>query len=832
MRRILIAIVFLIAILASSLGSAGATPHAHYERPSTKAGPYKERVIVFVHGLFGDADSSWRYSSSVYWPRLLLDDPVFADSDIYVAGYSTPRLGNTMNVDEVVTSLRNRMVNDGVFSNHREVVFVCHSLGGVIIQRLLLTFRDYSSQVPFIYFFSTPQTGAQIASLAAVFSSDPLIKALFAGDENSYLQNLENEWKAAGFHIRRFCAYEKKSYKGILVVDRLSGTRNCDEPPIPIDEDHLGIVKPSGVDHDSYVALRNAVRANPISAKPKLDSGGYRREVYPAPIEKTLRFTVMVPFDTALDSTPIPLDENPDDPLFRTYAELNGLASNGTIPESIRDSQESGQITWKPDYVGQADVPQFLGRLLQYYIFRSIDGLQKDTLTVALGYPASARAGISVPDAMPYRDESFFRQLADNPFFQPFRYRISGDAMAWKTKPISMPAGTKIKLIEDGDKSKKYIVRLERPGYFRIEYSVESPFGTGLGSVPNHFRTSKSATTMQWAFFVTMRYSIQNRTDGRFNPSSYSAWVDALYTGLHGLLSSDEVGSAKREPNVVLAAPYGNLANRCRDLGQAIVDAANEREKIMPRFSAPPTEQQKAQYYQWYRENDGIVFHAHFWGECVRLQRDLRAVNITDSRLDELLQRHAENFERRNREVEKAVEYTPMYHCSIDEIRETGERFLFLASQVPGTPPRSTNSASITEDYSGRGHDKVEARAPTAAEIQIEARSLTREATERFSNAMNGIKWWAQIPSGGSMIEQEWKRFEDDYNRNLKDRMVTMYRLLQGRITNVPRTGIDTERAFNPPALHWSNVQDQLKILFAYLNEFEKENGLTITKWG
>jgi hypothetical protein len=101
----------------------------------------------------------------------------------------------------------------------------------------LLTFRNYAQQVPFIYFVSTPQTGAQMANLASVFSSDPLLRALIPGDGNDYLQNLENEWRAAQFHIHRFCAYEKKKYKGVLVVDRLSGTRNCDDPPLAINED-------------------------------------------------------------------------------------------------------------------------------------------------------------------------------------------------------------------------------------------------------------------------------------------------------------------------------------------------------------------------------------------------------------------------------------------------------------------------------------------------------------------------------------------------------------------------------------------------------------------
>jgi hypothetical protein len=144
-----------------------------------------------------------------------------------------------------------------------------HSLGGLIVQRFLLTHRELAKQVPLIYFFSTPETGSQLASLGHLFSADPLLEQMFPGETNAYLLNLENEWIGAHFSIKRFCAYEKLPMKGVLVVDRLSGTRNCtNETPIPINEDHAGIVKPCSVQSDSYIALRNAIKSTPIAPKP------------------------------------------------------------------------------------------------------------------------------------------------------------------------------------------------------------------------------------------------------------------------------------------------------------------------------------------------------------------------------------------------------------------------------------------------------------------------------------------------------------------------------------------------------------------------------------
>src|SRR5580704_13095652 len=52
-------------------------------------GPRKDRVIVFVNGVFGDAVDTWS-SKTGYWPDLLARDPDFADADIYVHSFQSP----------------------------------------------------------------------------------------------------------------------------------------------------------------------------------------------------------------------------------------------------------------------------------------------------------------------------------------------------------------------------------------------------------------------------------------------------------------------------------------------------------------------------------------------------------------------------------------------------------------------------------------------------------------------------------------------------------------------------------------------------------------------
>jgi hypothetical protein len=257
---------------ASALVKHPATdlPPSRYLRPTSRSGPFKNRVIVFVHGIFGDAQSTWTASNSAYWPRLLLGDSSFNDSDIYVASYSSPYFGGNYTVSEIVASLDSQFTRDGVFAKHREVIFVCHSLGGIVVQEFLRTFQKLAVKVPFVYFFAVPEEGAQVVKIARIFNADPLLKILVPdGDLNAYVQDLQNGWLAARFTTHRFCAYEKKAYPLLgIIVDRSSSTRACDELPVPIDENHVDIVKPKNREHQSYTALLNAVKTFPIAAKP------------------------------------------------------------------------------------------------------------------------------------------------------------------------------------------------------------------------------------------------------------------------------------------------------------------------------------------------------------------------------------------------------------------------------------------------------------------------------------------------------------------------------------------------------------------------------------
>jgi len=248
---------------------ASAIAQSHYiRRDAGNAG-----VIVFVHGLLGDAKTTWTNSrTGAYWPELMTKDAAFNGFDVYVYEYPSPRLANAYSPDEVAEDMRLRFDNDGV-SKHQSIVFLAHSLGGIVTRAFLMKYRQTALRVKLIYFFSTPTTGSDIARLGALISKNPQFNKVRPMTSDSYLADLQRQWLAARFPFPSYCAYEKQPTLGQLVVEQQSATNLCNQRLDPIDANHIEIVKPEDVRSVSYIAFRtafNEVINHPISnARPK-----------------------------------------------------------------------------------------------------------------------------------------------------------------------------------------------------------------------------------------------------------------------------------------------------------------------------------------------------------------------------------------------------------------------------------------------------------------------------------------------------------------------------------------------------------------------------------
>jgi pimeloyl-ACP methyl ester carboxylesterase len=250
----------LLAILLCAVrpNPAAAQNHGQYIRNLGADSP----VIVFVHGILGDSISSWTNNQS-YWPRLLLEDKAFDGVSVYAHDYESSLRKPGLNITELAKHMRSRLNGDDV-SKHKEIIFLAHSLGGIIVRDYLLGNRDIASKTRFTYFFSTPSTGATIAEWAQAISGNIAISELDPARSEGYLAQLHSNWLEGGLGwMPAHCAYERDTVLGAEVVSRISAVLGCNQQLDPIPLNHIDIVKPEGRQADSYVAFLNAFRAHP-----------------------------------------------------------------------------------------------------------------------------------------------------------------------------------------------------------------------------------------------------------------------------------------------------------------------------------------------------------------------------------------------------------------------------------------------------------------------------------------------------------------------------------------------------------------------------------------
>lgn len=236
--------------------------------------------IVFVHGLSGDAHSTWDCGGTDgFWPTWLAQD--IAPSNIYCLGYGAAVFEKwakkEMDMFERADNILEQFAGEGIGA--RPVVFITHSLGGILTKMILRAsveaddedWAAIATATKLVVFLSTPHIGASIASIVdAIPGASKHIKLL--SNEIGMLEDLNKAY-------RRFCTarsdlvtkvyYEKHTtYKAVLVVDRASadpGVQGAN--PVAVDRDHITICKPKDRDDVVYRGIKRHVEKTQGSVK-------------------------------------------------------------------------------------------------------------------------------------------------------------------------------------------------------------------------------------------------------------------------------------------------------------------------------------------------------------------------------------------------------------------------------------------------------------------------------------------------------------------------------------------------------------------------------------
>jgi pimeloyl-ACP methyl ester carboxylesterase len=243
--------------------------------------------VVFVHGLGGDAQSTWMHNpkdTATLWPSWIGEE---VGCNVWVAGYGAALSGwndAAMHLAELGEALFTSLQVEQNLQGHR-IVLVGHSLGGLVIKSGMTQAQALGDplrvtileRIAGVVFVGTPHQGSSLANVADklrlmlrtnaqvtnMVSDDPWLKLL-----NGQFRYLQVQRK---FGVRVF--FESK---GVFIGRRIFGLalggrqlivdRNSSDPgiagvtPTGIEGDHIEIAKPKSRQALIHKALVNFLK--------------------------------------------------------------------------------------------------------------------------------------------------------------------------------------------------------------------------------------------------------------------------------------------------------------------------------------------------------------------------------------------------------------------------------------------------------------------------------------------------------------------------------------------------------------------------------------------
>lgn len=253
---------FLLIIFVSGCNNDGQIGSKDVDIPPSN--PPAKVAIVFVHGVMGGADTTFKSEKGETWPAILSKDArLSVPAYIYSISYRSEPLSKSSNIHEIATRLLARLKDKKFFSDFEQVIFVTHSMGGLITKHMLLQLSSQDEiaykKVAGVFFLGVPAGGSDLGQLASWISRNPQFEDMEPEDLNTFLQSEEDNWAALlrkrtdkRPYPKTFCIYETLSLGAVKVVPRSSAQTGCDESPIAFDRNHSDLVKPENEKDEVY----------------------------------------------------------------------------------------------------------------------------------------------------------------------------------------------------------------------------------------------------------------------------------------------------------------------------------------------------------------------------------------------------------------------------------------------------------------------------------------------------------------------------------------------------------------------------------------------------
>ena len=302
-----------------------------------------EKIIIFVHGVFSSHSDTWGdLKLGNAWPVLVRGDDNFKDFDIYLVQYHTTYFTSTQMIHEIAIREMDRLKDSDKFKQYKEIYFVAHSMGGLVVKSLLTHLNRGNDvallrRVKAVVYLGTPAQGADLADLGSLLSSNPQLRDMKPIHLNAWLSDVEKYWiqlmddRKESPYPRAYCGYETVNYSllGRPLVPQAAAASRCDDLPVGLPFDHSDLAVPTNRDLDPYLWVMDKINVTSRGV-----TNNIVKEESSDPVDKT----IFIECERRHLPKTIPPDEIPKvsmifpKPLEQTfYSTLGDLGNPGSV---------------------------------------------------------------------------------------------------------------------------------------------------------------------------------------------------------------------------------------------------------------------------------------------------------------------------------------------------------------------------------------------------------------------------------------------------------------------------------------------------------------------
>ncbi|SLM39233.1 WD40/YVTN repeat-like-containing domain, partial [Lasallia pustulata] len=231
--------------------------------------------IIAVHGLNPTntefhAEATWTVEDKL-WLRDFLPSQL-PSARVLLFGYNANVAFETSiaGVREQAINLLNRIASKREEAEEKPIVFVAHSLGGIVVKRALVeaklddSYKSIREATYGIAFFGTPHQGGNFIKLGDIAAS--IIRGVLRNPSSTFMEALKKDslfsdalvedfrHQLEDYHVLSFFETLPMGTLG-LIVDQKSATlglAGLRERQIPMDADHTGVCKFKSAEGDDY----------------------------------------------------------------------------------------------------------------------------------------------------------------------------------------------------------------------------------------------------------------------------------------------------------------------------------------------------------------------------------------------------------------------------------------------------------------------------------------------------------------------------------------------------------------------------------------------------